>query len=1015
MNNYKNIKVPVKRNGATQRDRFPNTLQPDYILVDERSKEDLVRFIARYAKNLRYFNLQNQEEGTWEAFFNENPTIAEKQSPHFALMLAFLELFKLSQNNLNAFTQRHLDFYYKDVLRFTKDKPQPDHVHLVFELAKHIPKHLLKAGTLFNAGKDANGNDIRYRLAADTELGQAKITDIKTVFLKKSVLEIDIEEEIDGESVLVKYPLHKTEGIYAGENQPGDIITALGSAALPVADIGFAITAPVLAMREGERKVSITIEGIFDGDEYWLDYLPEPETLQEALKLQFSGEKAWITTAPVALSIEKGETPASLMLSLEVTLDKNQPAVVPFNKKELKEDFDTLWPVLKVLLNPGGSYPYHILKDFIVNKTEITVDVKEVKQLLLQNDFAKLNPDKPFNAFGTQPGVGANFYIGSAEVFNKELETVDLHLQWYNLPDDNLGEHYQAYNIEENGVVQNPRNNSDFKVDISILKNKDWESLGEDISIFGAGAREPYTINITSGNIETDEAADFGKLEPYNIDSVRGFIKLTLQEPDFGHKEYPNLYTQAITDMNNGVLDTALPKTPYTPSLQSITLDYSARKEIDILNDENHLFHLHPFGISPHTVKDDTPYLLPDYKGEGNLFIGIENLQPPCELSVLFQAAEGTANPNSHKPGINWSYLSGDQWFPLEGPAILRDSTDNFNSPGVITFVIPAGADNQNRTLKTGRHWLRASAENNSDGACMLTDLRTQTATVVEVIDESHNNEINEPLAPGSIQKMQEKDPLIKSIEQPYTSVHGKGAENDEAFYTRVSERLRHKQRALTAWDYERLTLEKFPSLYKVRCFHHASLQEGDVPGSILLIIIPNLRNNPVADPLQPTASLGVQENVKAFLQQIAPPQTRIEVRNPVFETLQARFLVKFREGYSNGYYEQQLQDELKKFLSPWAYSEGKNMNLGGRIYKSSLLNFVEERPYVDYATFFKMDHIDTKGNIRVNVEEAEAMSPISVLTSAATHDITVLDNEAALCADGIGHMTIETNFITIK
>ena len=333
----------------------------------------------------------------------------------------------------------------------------------------------------------------------------------------------------------------------------------------------------------------------------------------------------------------------------------------------------------------------------------------------------------------------------------------------------------------------------------------------------------------------------------------------------------------------------------------------------------------------------------------------------------------------------------------------------------MITFVIPRQAGNQNQTLQSGKYWIRADVEKNSDGAAILTDIQAQAATAVEVIDEAHISEINEPLAPGSIQKMQENDPLIKSINQPYTSIHGKGLESDQAFYIRVSERLRHKQRALTAWDYERLALEKFPSLYKVRCFHHASIQEGDAPGSILLIIIPNLQNNPVVDPLQPMASLGLQEKVKEFLQEIAPPQTRIEVRNPVFETIQAQFLVKFREGYNNGYYEQRLQNELRQFLSPWAYTEGTDINLGGRIYKSSLLNFVEERPYVDYATFFKMDHTDMEGNVRVNVEEAEAISPISVLTSAAMHDIIVLDDEAALCADGIGNMIIETSFITIK
>ena len=226
---------------------------------------------------------------------------------------------------------------------------------------------------------------------------------------------------------------------------------------------------------------------------------------------------------------------------------------------------------------------------------------------------------------------------------------------------------------------------------------------------------------------------------------------------------------------------------------------------------------------------------------------------------------------------------------------------------------------------------------------------------------------------------------------------------------------MRHKQRALTVWDYERLILEKFPSVYKVKCYRHASIQKGNAPGNVLLIIIPDLRNNSTINALQPIASLGLLQEVKEFIQDIASPHVEIEVKNPVFESIQTEFLVKFKDGFNKGYYEQQLQGELKRFLSPWAYSKGEIIDFGGKIYKSTLLNFVEERPYVDFSTFFKMDHMDMDGNVRVNVEEAQAISPISILTSAASHTITVLDDEEALCADGIGHMAIETNFITVK
>ena len=45
----------------------------------------------------------------------------------------------------------------------------------------------------------------------------------------------------------------------------------------------------------------------------------------------------------------------------------------------------------------------------------------------------------------------------------------------------------------------------------------------------------------------------------------------------------------------------------------------------------------------------------------------------------------------------------------------------------------------------------------------------------------------------------------LAAVRQPYTSFGARPAETDASFYTGVSERLRHKQRGVTFWDYERL------------------------------------------------------------------------------------------------------------------------------------------------------------------------------------------------------------------
>ena len=65
---------------------------------------------------------------------------------------------------------------------------------------------------------------------------------------------------------------------------------------------------------------------------------------------------------------------------------------------------------------------------------------------------------------------------------------------------------------------------------------------------------------------------------------------------------------------------------------------------------------------------------------------------------------------------------------------------------------------------------------------------------------------------------------------------NGKMKEAGNKFYTRVSERLRHKGRTIALWDYERLVLQYFPGVYKVKCINHASLSSFADAGHTLII-----------------------------------------------------------------------------------------------------------------------------------------------------------------------------------
>jgi hypothetical protein len=309
---------------------------------------------------------------------------------------------------------------------------------------------------------------------------------------------------------------------------------------------------------------------------------------------------------------------------------------------------------------------------------------------------------------------------------------------------------------------------------------------------------------------------------------------------------------------------------------------------------------------------------------------------------------------------------------------------------------------------------------------------------------------LSSPLAALSIKEMAVKDTAIKSILQPYQSFDGNPGELDNIYYTRVSERLRHKRRALTLWDYERLILDAFPSIFKVKCLTHTDEDFDLTPGSVRAVVVPNLINKNSTNPLQPRANLVTLENIVSYVNQYVPVFVDFQVDNPVYEQLLVDFKVGFLPGKDPGYYGNQLNEDIKRFLSPWAYEEGQDITFGGKVYKSDIIVFIENRDYVDFVNDFHLYHIfngvDMEGIgigdmiigtdfviadfippglddmtialdfiVGDSTEVAIASGPRSILVSAPDHRVTVLTGEY-MCDGGdfggIGFMSVGSDFI---
>src|SRR6478609_437952 len=339
------------------------------------------------------------------AYLEETLNNYPAHQPHYALYLAFLRLFRFAQEDLNKFTQKHLDYYYKDVLQLTNRNAEPGFVHLVFELQKSIQQHLISKNTAFKAGKDANGKEIFYAVTNDVVLQKTTVQSLQSLYLDK----------ITGGILYASSVANSDDGNGAKLTSADKSWFAFGDPAkISTAAIGFAIASNVLFLNEGTRTVTLTFNcdaaiGI------------AVNTLSNMFTVRLTGKKDWYIAASYDAAINGSS------FSITVTLNGDVPAIIPYTEKVHKAKFDTTLPVVQALLNNYDAY--QAIKN--INVINIAVSVTAtVKNLSLQSKDGKIDPAKPFKPFGDFPEKKAPFIIGSEEIFQKRLTALTVKIDW---------------------------------------------------------------------------------------------------------------------------------------------------------------------------------------------------------------------------------------------------------------------------------------------------------------------------------------------------------------------------------------------------------------------------------------------------------------------------------------------------------------------------------------------------------------------------------------------------------
>jgi hypothetical protein len=963
-------------------------------------------------------------------------------TPHLTLFVCFLTLINQSTKRLNGFTKRHLDFYYSEVLQLNHLAEEPDSVNVIFELARAFSQEKIASGTELDGDKDSTGITRIYQLKDEMVLNQTKVGSVKSVYnapdapVNSSYALKSASNASAYDGVGAKFPGEDTSWYPFGYAGTPDSRPELANARL-----GFAVASHTLELSEGKRQ--IVIQAQFSGPSVVLTNASNPSFIS----VYYTGAKGWVgpislSTNNIAINENNGAIQnytnglSGQLATMCIELQPEQEAVVNYNQAVHGGNYKTEHPVFRfeVATETIGGYDIYRFFSKPISNILLKVNVLEMRALTIESDTGTLNVKKPFYPFTTNPVKGSAFSVFHSEVFSKKWKHLQVKIHWKNTPDD-FKDYYEGYDksflgtvTQEgfNNIVPYIKSTSSsssnaksatantnaqqaaaqlvkfqdyytnivggsyyFKADSWIFSNGSWNiPVQNDIQLF-----------LSTGSSPIEYKTDFGVSNSNFSANASGPVRLTLDQ-SFLQEIYPRIYSLAMISTNPNV---PIPNQPYIPFADAISLSYSATDELNLMVDNEQafnnrtvqLFHLHPFGEA-----EENPFLKEAYDGQstdctltpeyckgGNLFIGLENAEVLQQVSLLIQILEGSENPLAESfsgaQKVHWSILCNNNWKKLDSTLMLVNQTDNFLQSGLIKFKIPLEASSENTLLPPGMFWIRAKMYKNYDAVCRVLGIFSQAATAVFDNRGNELSHLEKGLPAKTITKLVSRIAAVKSVSQPYSSFGGRPKETDTQYYKRISERLRHKNRAINLWDYEHLVLQNFPEIYKVKCLIHTCDCSFQSPGNVTLVVIPDTLQRNVFDPYQPRVSKATLNRIETFISELNSLHVKTHVINPDYEEVKVSLKVKFYPQFDESLYIDQLNKDITQFLSPWAFTERETINFGGKLYLSVLIDYIEELPYVDYLQNVQLFQNGVSSTV------AEPSSPKVILTSAKRHNIS--------------------------
>lgn len=605
-----------------------------------------------------------------------------------------------------------------------------------------------------------------------------------------------------------------------------------------------------------------------------------------------------------------------------------------------------------------------------------------------------INLKDSFYPFGTTPRPGAALYLASQECFSKKGESLNIE---FGLAADS-----------------NPMPTEDLDLSWEYWNGKGWQA----IKGLSGYLKKGKTKTKTGYKFQGDGGVSFACPPDFNQVEVQGqknhWLRVRISSGGYG--------TEDVIAIKEKIYRSLTQIRP--PIIKTVKMKLKAAYRRDL----HHALTQSELVFTPVTTA---------IKGEGGplklfarpdephpaLYLGFDRALGKGPVSVFFAACEMVWE-SAKVPRLVWEYFRANaeqgEWVRLD----VVDGTRGMTRSGAVEFVPPA---DMAVLSKFGRrlYYLRALDVDNKLGLMPRKDdggsngpkqkelavpvlkgiyLNTTWVTQLETVgDESISSNTGQAthrtgggsrgnVGAGEITSLRTALAFVDRVDNPQPAGGGADLESLARVLARGPGVLKHRNRAVTLEDYEKLALEASLSVVRARCLPNINPQWQTVPGWVTVLIVPAGRKD--QPELTPQLKKRVEDYLKTRMPCMVLAAGRLKVCGPLYVeiTVRAKIITRHMEAVAD--LENLAFKSVNEFLHPLTGGDGgKGWPLGAAPCAGDFFKLFEGLAGLDYVEALSL-LVKAGSSPEVEVDAVKTVAPelppYALVCSSGRHQLQI-------------------------